>query len=146
MTTWSKSIKKWDESAKNLIIQLLDWDKTWWFDLDSVYCVKWKYYVIEFLKCESTIPWINPFTSHPNKYRFNKQKFISLWNITNKLNWTLYLINYEMDEEWNAWDRFKLMKVIELNEKKWIKTLSKNMNFNEMKKWRRNLNQASLQQ
>ena len=144
MSPDSKAISKWDDSAKLLVIQLLWWDKTWWFDLDSVYCVNNHYYVIEFLKCDSKLPWINPLTSHPNKYWFNKQKFISLWNITQKLQWTLYLINYEMDENLKAWDRFKLMKVLELDEEKWIKTDDKKMNFKEMQKRWRNLNSNAL--
>jgi len=143
MSPDSKAISKWDDSAKLLIIQLLWWDKTWWFDLDSVYCVNWNYYVIEFLKCESTIPWITPFTSHPNRYRFNKQKFISLWNITQKLNGILYLINYEMIN-WEAWDRFKLMKVLSLDEEEGLETEDTNMNFKTMQRRWKNLNNSAL--
>lgn len=143
MNSSSKSISKWDDSAKLLVIQLLWWDKTWGFDLDSVYCVNGHYYIIEFLKCESNIPWVTPFTSHPNRYRFNKQKFISLRNITQRLKWTLYLINYEMINE-KAWDRFKLMKVLSLDEEKGIETDDKLMDFKNMQKRWKDLNNSAL--
>ncbi len=152
--SWSKILWKWDDWAKLLLIELLDWAKTWWFDIDSMYCINWKYYVIEFLKCESKYPWITPFTSHPNKYWFNKQKFISLRNTTKKLNWVLYLINYETTVEWKIWDRFWLMEVIALDEDKWIKTIwihgeksVSKLNLNDMKKRRKeHLNKRSLNQ
>ena len=142
----SKILWKWDDGAKILLIELLNWAKTWWFDLDSVYCVNWKYFVIEFLKFESKFPWMTPFTSHPNKYWFNKQKFISLWDITQKLNWKLFLINYETTDEWKIWDRFKLMEVVSINKEKWLKTIDTNKNLLEMKQWWKVINDASLKQ
>lgn len=142
----SKTLDKWDEWAKLLIIELLNWAKTGGFDLDSVYFIKWKYYVIEFLKCDSKLPWVTPFTSHPNRYWKNKQKFISLWNITEKLNWDLYLINYEILENSKIWDNFKLMKVLSLDENSWITTDDKKMNLKEIKEWWWKLNKDSLNQ
>lgn len=142
----SKILQKWDDWAKLLLIELLDWAKTWWFDLDSVYCIKWKYFIIEFLKFESKYPGMTPFTSHPNRYWFNKQKFISLWNITQKLNWRLFLINYEITEDWKIWDRFKLMEVINLDKEKWLDTKDLNMNLMGMKEWWKKLNDSSLKQ
>lgn len=150
----SKVLSKWDEWAKILLMELLDWKKTGWFDIDSIYCIGWIYYVIEFLKCDCTYPWINPYTSHPNKYRFNKQKFISLWNIKNKLNWILYLVNYEILVEWQIGDRFRVMEVINLDSNKWITTvwinnekIGTNLNLSGIKKWRKEeLNDKALQQ
>lgn len=129
---YSKPIKKTDDSAKQLIIEALEGEETGGFDLDSVYCVKGNYIVLEFLKCDT----VRPFDSHPNRYWFkNKQKFLSLWAITKKLNGVLYLINYEDSRE-----QFKIIYVKELDEEGIQKEIEKEWNFDQFKRWFKNLN------
>ena len=132
----SKPISKQDDGAKALIIEVLDGEKTGGFDLDSVYYIDGKYHVIEFLKCDT----VRPFQSHPNRYWYkNKQKFISLWDISKKLEATLYLVNYEDSRE-----QFKVIKVkkilenegiVDEDERKW--------DFNQFQGWFVGLNQHS---
>lgn len=121
----SKPIQKTDDSAKQLIIEALEGHETGGFDLDSVYCVKGTYYVLEFLKCDT----VRPYDSHPRRYWFrNKQKFISLWDITTKLEGRLYLVNYEDSRE-----QFKVIRVLDLNEYGIIKEKVNLWNFEQFK-------------
>lgn len=128
----SKPIDKTDESAKELIIETLGNNPTGGFDLDSVYYINGTYYIIEFLRCIG----IKPFYSHPNRYwNLNKQKFISLWDITTKLNGQLYLINYEDSRE-----QFKVIRVLDLDEKGIHNDIEVRWDFEEFKQWFQLLN------
>jgi hypothetical protein len=62
------------------------------FDHDSVYYVQGKYYLFEYLKCESDK--VSPHTSNPKYYPYNWKKFWSLWQTAKRLNAYLLLINY----------------------------------------------------
>lgn len=139
---YSKVISKVDDEAKQLIIDFLDNKPTCGFDLDSVYYIKNRgYVVIEFLKCDT----VDPYKSHPNRYWFNKQKFISLWNITKKLEGQLYLLNYSKHEQWK--NNFRIMEVLSLDESKGIETLDIVLgNFESAKKWFSNLNKNACLQ
>lgn len=128
----SKPIRKTDDSAKQLIIEALEGNQTGGFDLDSVYFIDGIYYVLEFLKCDT----VRPNKSHPNRYWYkNAQKFISLWNITRKLDGLLYLVNYEDSRE-----QFKVIKVLELSGTGIIREISKEWNFQQFKVWFKALN------
>ena len=132
----SKPIQKTDDSAKQLIIEALDGRQTGGFDLDSVYLIKDTYYVLEFLKCDT----VRPFQSHPRRYWFkNKQKFLSLWAITCKLNGRLYLVNYEDSRE-----QFKVIRVLEMDESGIKKEEVKRWNFSEFKSWFQALNNLEI--
>lgn len=133
--SFSKPIQKTDDSAKQLIIEALEGQPTGGFDLDSVYNVRGTYYVLEFLKCDT----IRPFDSHPRRYWFkNRQKFLSLWDITTKLKGRLYLVNYEDSRE-----QFKVIQVIELDESGIQKEKVNLWNFDQFKKWFKALNNLS---
>lgn len=128
----SKAIEKTDESAKKLIIEALEGNNTGGFDLDSIYLISGTYYILEFLKCDT----IRPYNSHPKRYwHKNKTKFLSLWDITTKLNAQLYLINYEDSRE-----QFKVIRVLDLNEKGITEEIIKKWDFNEFKEWFKALN------
>jgi hypothetical protein len=93
--------------------------------------------VLEFLKCDT----VRPNDSHPQRYwKKNKQKFISLWEITTKLEGDLYLINYEASRE-----QFKIIKVIELNESGIQKEIIRKWDFDKFKKWFKGLNKSALE-
>ena len=137
MQITSKPIQKTDDSAKQLIIEALEGQVTGGFDLDSVYYIEGKYYVLEFLKCDT----VRPYDSHPSRYwRINKQKFLSLWKITKKLDGYLFLVNYEDSRE-----QFKIIKVIDLNadgiqiEEVYL------WNFTQFKDWFKALNNHSTE-
>lgn len=136
MSKKSKPIGKVDDDAKSLIIEALEGEFTGGFDLDSVYKIDNTYHVLEFLKCET----VRPNNSHPRRYWFkNSQKFITLWEITQKLEGVLFLVNYEESRE-----QFKVIKVLDLNEKGIISEEVKNWNFSQFKKWFKSLNRRAL--
>lgn len=128
---------KTDDSAKELIIEALEGQETGGFDLDSVYRVKDTYYVLEFLKCDT----VRPFNSHPRRYWFkNRQKFLSLWDITTKLGGRLYLVNYEDSRE-----QFKVIRVLSLNESGIQEEKVNLWNFDQFKTWFKALNNLSAE-
>ena len=96
MNLESKTIKKTDESAKKFIMSLLDGDETHGFDVDSIYFADNKWIVIELLKCDSKF--VNPHTSHPNRYPWNWKKFVCLYELSKKLEGVLWLVNYSFKE------------------------------------------------
>lgn len=131
----SKPILKTDDSAKQLIIETLEGSETGGFDLDSVYCIRGHYCVLEFLKCDS----VRPNNSHPNYYWFrNKQKFISLWDISQKLEAALFLVNYEDSRE-----QFKVIRVLNLDDAGIREEEIFCWNFDQFKVWFKSLNKAA---
>ena len=133
----SKKISKVDEDAKRLIIEVMGNELTGGFDVDSIYQMPNKEWVIlEFLKCDT----IRPFESHPNRYWFkNSQKFISLWNLKNDLKGELLLINYEDSRE-----QFLLIKVKNINNEQGIIDEEKTkMTFEEFRRFFVNLNKKA---
>lgn len=132
----SKPIGKIDDDAKSLIIEALEGNVTGGFDLDSVYKINGIYYVLEFLKCDT----VRPNDSHPRRYwHKNKQKFISLWEITQKLEGMLFLVNYEDSRE-----QFKVIKVLDLNNSGIVQEEIKKWNFDDFKKWFKSLNDRAI--
>lgn len=132
----SKPLVKTDDDAKALIIETLSGDHTGGMDIDSIYLVGKTYYVIEFLKCDT----VRPFDSHPKRYWYkSKQKFISLWNIAQKLEGVLYLVCYEDSRE-----QFKVIKVDDLDTTGITKERVKKWNFQNFATWFRTLNKMAL--
>ena len=132
----SKPIKKADDDAKELIIELLAGKNTGGFDLDSIYVIEDSYFVIEFLKCET----VRPYKSHPNRYWFkNSQKFLSLWKITQKLGGRLFLLNYEESRE-----QFLLIEVLNLDNSGIKNEVKKELNFQQIQTWFQVLNKKAL--
>jgi len=130
----SESELKFDDEVKSLIIEALDGNKTGGGDIDSLLRVKEGFIVIEFLRCIK----VKPFDSHPNRYWDynlekvgNKNKFLALWNIAQKTNSKLILINYEDSRE-----QFKVIEVKGLSESKKIyDDVQTKMTFDEFKSW-----------
>ena len=134
---YSKEIRKVDEDAKILIIEVMKGEKTGGFDVDSIYQFPDKTWVIvEFLKCIS----VRPFDSHPNRYWFkNSQKFISLWNLKCDLKGRLILVNYE-----DSRNQFLVINVEEINIEKGITKEEKlKMDFEEFKRFFVTLNRRA---
>lgn len=85
-----------DISGFEFVKEILNGDPTYAINFDRI---QWdnkfnQYVIVEFLLCEEAQS-VTPFTSHPNRYFLkNKQKFISLWEISQQFNARLYLVNY----------------------------------------------------
>lgn len=125
---------KFDDEIKQLIIDALDGNKTGGGDIDALFQLREGFVVLEFLRCIS----VRPFNSHPNRYWNyvhdkigNKNKFLALWNIAQKTNSKLFLVNYEDSRE-----QFKIIEVKGLDEKRKIydEVITK-MDFDKFKKW-----------
>ena len=101
----SKMIKKTDEASKQFIIFLLDRKETHGIDVDCVYHTKDGWLLIEFLKCDT----VDPYESHPNRYPFNWKKFATLFELSNKLEGELWLVNYSKRAKWS--DHIKIIYV-----------------------------------
>lgn len=110
MSSGSKPLGGVDEEAKRLIQETLDGADTGGFDVDSIFFIEGRGWIVfEFLKCDT----VRPFDSHPNRYWYkNSQKFLSLWRLTSDLEGELVLVNYEDSRE-----QFKIIEVEDLDEK-----------------------------
>jgi hypothetical protein len=91
----SKPLGKDDESGFAFAKEMLQGDSTYAINFDRLQKhPKHGYIIFEFLLCEEEQP-VNPHTSHPSRYwHLNAQKFISLFEVAQALNATLYLVNY----------------------------------------------------
>lgn len=127
--------KQFTDEVKAIIIDALSGNKTGGGDIDVLLRLKEGFSIIEFLRCVS----VRPFTSHPNFYwsynnfdkRGNKFKFLTLWNLAQKTNSKLILINYEDSRE-----QFKIIEVKGLSDSKRIyDQVITEMNFDAFKKW-----------
>lgn len=93
----SKKISKVDEASKQFIIDVLEGNQTHGIDIECIYYNQKKIWiVIEFCKCDT----LDPFSSHPNNYPFNWRKFVTLFEISQKLGGELWIINYSLKEQW----------------------------------------------
>jgi len=110
----SKKLSKTDEECTLLTMEVMGDEPIGGINIDTVFSLRdsGKWLVVEYLKCDT----VRPFQSHPNRYwHLNKRKFITLWNLTQKLEGNLLLINYEKSRK-----QFLLIKVLELSEEKGI--------------------------
>lgn len=144
----SKPIGKIDEASKEFIIELLEGEETHGIDIDSIYYTKKDGWIIfEFLKCDT----VDPHESHPNRYPFNWKKFATLFELSEKLEGKLILVNYSRDDRWK--DNIKLFIVKNVNIEKVLKDLKsglkyseyieaeeQRMSLSEFREWFKNLN------
>lgn len=113
---FSKPLGHGDQSAFDFSKEMLDGNPTGGMNIETIYFnPKRGYCVFEYLLCEESQS-VNPFTSHPNKYwHKNKRKFITLFEIANKLEGRLYLVNYAKKNTKHA-DKVLLIRVDFLDE------------------------------
>lgn len=166
MSESSKQIFKGDDSSKEFIIKCLKNDETHGFDIDSIYFYEGKYLIFEYLKDNNLK--LSPHQSDPKYYPYNWKKFYSLFQITKKLNATLYLVNYsngfgqggEKQPE-NFKEQVRLFEVIDVDIEKlereylnlplgkrpkhceYIKSKTKELTFEEYSLWLREINKKS---
>ncbi len=137
----SKTLKKVDDSAAELLIDLLDGSPGRNFDIESIFVhkknEKWEFVIFEFLKCESQQANVDVSTSHPNRYwNKNKRKFLSLWTLIQvirraKFSAKLILINYDDSRK-----KIKIMNVLSIDDSRqnnWVETKDENITFDEFK-------------
>jgi len=107
-----------DISGFEFVKEILQGDPTYAINFDRI---QWdskynQYVIVEFLLCEEAQS-VTPYTSHPNRYFLkNKQKFISLWEISQQFNARLYLVNYAKKGTKHE-DEVLFMLVKDVNEK-----------------------------
>lgn len=137
MSSGSKPLGGVDEEAKRLIQEALDGADTGGFDVDSIFFIEGRGWIVfEFLKCDT----VRPFDSHPNRYWYkNSQKFLSLWRLTSDLEGELVLVNYEDSRE-----QFKIIEVEDLDEKGiQVETISET-DFDGFQEYYMEINNAAL--
>ncbi|MFC7215698.1 hypothetical protein ACFQO4_16620 [Saliphagus sp. GCM10025334] len=136
MPDGSKPISDVDEEAKKLIIELMGDEPSGGFDVDSIYYINGRGWVVmEFLKCDT----VRPFNSHPNRYWYkNKQKFLSLWRLATDLDGELILVNYE-----NSREQFKVIEIEELDEERIQEDTQRKMNKEQFREYFVDLNRSA---
>jgi len=151
MSEKSKPIGKIDETSKEFIMELLGREETHGIDIDCIYYIKGKGWIIfEFLKCDT----VDPYESHPNRYPFNWKKFAALFELSKKLEGELILVNYSKEDGWK--DKIKVLYVKNVNISKvkrdlssglryseYIETKEKKMNLSKFREWFINLNREA---
>ena len=131
-TNNSKPIQKTCDDMMNLISDVLNGENTYGFNVDSVYCINGLYYVLEFLCCDS----VSPAKSHPSRYwKKNRRKFLSLFELTQKLGGRFILVNYETSHT-----DFKVMELVKATEDGCETIGDKVMNREEFDVWFKSLN------
>lgn len=78
-------------------------------DLDFLIFGSYGFILFEFLRCV-TVP---ARESHPRRYwHKNWRKFLTLWNLQNKLRARLFLINFEFDDQTKQFHAIKIMRCL----------------------------------
>lgn len=110
--SFSKSLKHPDVSGFEFVQDIMQGNPGAGINFDFLlYHPVQGYLLFELLLCEEIQPNVNPWTSHPRYYwHKNAMKFISLWNITQSLHGTLYLVNYAKKGTLHE-NKVKLMEV-----------------------------------
>ena len=141
MSGKSKSLGHSDESGFDFVKELLQGDPTFAIDFERLqFHKKLGYIIFEFLLCEEGQV-VSRHTSHPNRYwNKNSRKFISLWEATQALSATLYLVNYAKIGTKHA-DKITMLKVLEVNaESGIVRERKKEFTRAEFSSWFRKLN------
>ena len=142
----SKPLLSNDDSADEFVRECLKGDPTYGINFDRIQTNSQtgKYLILEYLLCDEKQfkNKVTPFTSHPNRYfHLNKRKFLTLWELSKKLNADLILINYSKKNT-DYEDQILLMEVINIQDKIENPVSTKNieMTRNEFSNWLRKIN------
>lgn len=145
----SKELTHDDESGFHFAKEMLDGDGTAAINFDRLQKHIDKYIVFEYLRTKEEQfekTGTTPFTSHPDKYwEENPYKFPALWDAVQKLDATLYLVNYAKPEEKFA-NEIRLM-VVDWIDKGAHKVHEKTYYFSRkaFQHWFRAMNKACLE-
>jgi len=143
----SKPLGISDTSGFEFSKEMLSNDETYAINFDRI---QWDnqagcYIVVEYLLCEEEQyekHGATPYTSHPNRYfKQNKMKFVSLWELSQKLGGKLYLVNYAKKGT-KFEDEVLLMEVQYVNEAEIpkVKTNDTKLTRSGFSTWFRDLN------
>ncbi len=140
----SKALSQEDDSGFLFAQEMLKGDETAGINFDRIQKHPEKGYIIfEYLLCESRQT-VTPYTSHPKRYwHKNSMKFIKLWEIAEKLEATLYLVNYAKKGTLHE-DEILLIKVLDLDDTGITKEIQRQFNRKEFSDWFRKLNKKCL--
>lgn len=144
-TTLSKALTHNDDSGFEFTREMLDGDVTSAINFDRLQFHPEKGYIIfEYLLCDERQQYVTPHSSHPNRYwHLNKQKFISLWQAAQKLEATLFLVNYAKKGTRHE-DKIRVIKVLELDDNGIQKEETFECTREQFKNWFRKLNRECL--
>lgn len=142
----SKALGHYDASGFEFAQEMLGRDATAGINFDRLQRhPKYGYIIFEYLRCREDQPYVDPYTSYPNRYWYkNKAKFISLKEAADAMNATLYLVNYAKKGTKHE-DKVLLIEVLQIDPNVGIvddrKTQFTRAGFKE---WFRNLNRECL--
>ena len=142
----SKKLSTSDVSGSDFAIEMLRGDPTFGINFDRIqyHSELKKYVIIEYLLCDEKqfIKNVTPYTSHPNRYWYkNKQKFISLWKITQELDAILYLVNYsKINTQYSNQVLLMDVKSVDPLNNNPVKTIDHKMTRDGFSNWLRNIN------
>lgn len=156
-TQYSKALRKYDESAFQMHRRVFGEDAAFGFNVDMMFYVREqeKFVLLEYLLCEEEQDKysVNPWTSHPNRYFHhkrggrpgNRQKFITIERLRDRLNASTYYVNYAKEGTKHE-DKVLLMRHIRLDPEDKacpILTEDQRMTFSEYSVWLRDLSAAA---
>jgi hypothetical protein len=113
--TSSKPLSHDDESGFFFVREMLAGNPTYAINFDRLQKHPQRGYIIfEFLLTDEA-QFVNPNTSHPNKYwHKNSRKFVALWQASRDLKATLFLVNYAKQGTKHQ-DKVTAIKVLDLD-------------------------------
>lgn len=111
-----------DDNGLWLTKQMLGNERTTGLDLDLFYYIQStnEFVIYEFLKRETNF--VDNINAHPMRYSWtgkpndNKKKFITLWNVKQRLNCRLYLVSYSDNNN----EKISIIEVLDLDINKGI--------------------------
>ena len=111
----SKPLSHDDESGFFFVREMLAGNPTYAINFDRLQKHPQRGYIIfEFLLTDES-QFVNPNTSHPNKYwHKNSRKFVALWQASRDLKATLFLVNYAKQGTKHQ-DKVTAIKVLDLD-------------------------------
>ena len=111
----SKPLSHDDESGFFFVREMLAGNPTYAINFDRLQKHPQRGYIIfEFLLTDES-QFVNPKTSHPNKYwHKNSRKFVALWQASRDLKATLFLVNYAKQGTKHQ-DKVTAIKVLDLD-------------------------------
>lgn len=143
----SKALGHDDESGFEFAQEMLSGDITSAVNFDRLQKhPTYGYIMFEYLLCEEEqmdLHNTTPYTSHPNKYWYNKRKFLSLWRAALDLNATLFLVNYAKKGT-KYEDQVLLIKVKGMSEQGIFEQETKQFTRAGFQSWFRDLNRQCL--
>ncbi len=131
----SKIIRKTDDSAMELLNEVLGEKANSIADIDSYYNIEGTYHFLEFLKCEG-----KPWDYDPNKnWEQLNSHMLLIWDFTCKSEGILWIVCHEISKE-----QFKLFKIKSMDDSKVDFSEELKLDLPRFKAWFQKLNSDVL--